>query len=345
MPKEILVVEEGKFKPPPPMVTPAEKRSSNKFCDFHNDKGHSTDECMQLKKHIEELRMTRQKLTQSFSRGSEITFLPLANSDGTEGPLVIEAEIGGCMIHRMYIDGGDADHSTKAWMNFMIVRSLSPYNVFIGRPGIREIQAVPYMAHGMLKFPANKGIVTIRSTILIPAECTTVITSSKEAPKKAEVRPKNFKIALHPNFPDQEKKRGQAPERSKAIQAEVQKLVETGIMREVYYHDWLSNPVMVKKHDGSWRMFLSKSAEKSLPLFKTLKKCIKKSDFHWTPKAEQAFTQLKQNLSELPLLVLLRYKRKNSIHEERGSSTIVKVRGDNMDDPDIRNTLKDENSS
>ncbi|GJV51563.1 reverse transcriptase domain-containing protein [Tanacetum coccineum] len=285
----------------------------------------------------------------------------------------------------------------------------------------------------------------------------------------------------------------QAPERSKAIQAEVQKLVEVGIMREVYYHDWLSNPVMVKKHDGSWRMyvdftdlnkacpqdcynlpeidwkveslydypfkcfldaykgyhqiqmaesdeektafhtsqgvycytkmpfglknagatyqrlvdkafdsqvgrnmevyvddlvikshteeemirdinetfrtlrrinmklnpkkctfgaregmflgymispegikpcpdktevvlqlpsprtikevqslngklaslnrFLSKSVEKSLPLFKTLKKCIKKSDFHWTPEAEQAFTQLKQHLSELPLLV------------------------------------------
>ncbi|GKB38277.1 reverse transcriptase domain-containing protein [Tanacetum coccineum] len=43
------------FKPPPPMVTPVEKRSSNKFCDFHNDKGHSTDECMQLKKQIEEL--------------------------------------------------------------------------------------------------------------------------------------------------------------------------------------------------------------------------------------------------------------------------------------------------
>ncbi|GJV23564.1 reverse transcriptase domain-containing protein [Tanacetum coccineum] len=30
--------------------------------------------------------------------------------------------------------------------------------------------------------------------------------------------------------------------------------VEAGIMREVYYDDWLSNPVMVKKHDGSWRM-------------------------------------------------------------------------------------------
>ncbi|GKC54397.1 hypothetical protein Tco_1077142 [Tanacetum coccineum] len=49
-------------------------------------------------------------------------------------------------------------------------------------------------------------------------------------------------------------KRGQAPERAKAILEEVHKLVEAGIMREVYYHDWLSNPVMVKKSDGSWRM-------------------------------------------------------------------------------------------
>nr|GFD06995.1 reverse transcriptase domain-containing protein [Tanacetum cinerariifolium] len=54
--------------------------------------------------------------------------------------------------------------------------------------------------------------------------------------------------------PIRQKKRGQAPERTKAIQAEVEKLVEAWIMREVYYHDWLSNPVMVKKHDGSWRM-------------------------------------------------------------------------------------------
>ncbi|GJU73950.1 reverse transcriptase domain-containing protein [Tanacetum coccineum] len=54
---------------------------------------------------------------------------------------------------------------------------------------------------------------------------------------------------------------------------------------------------------ASLNRFLSKSAEKSLPLFKTLKRCIKKSDFRWTPEAKQAFKQLKQHLSELPLLV------------------------------------------
>ncbi|GJT20116.1 reverse transcriptase domain-containing protein [Tanacetum coccineum] len=286
-------------------------------------------------------RMTRQKLTQSFALGSEITFPPLANSminhDGIEGPLVIEAEIGGHMIHHMYIDGGssmevlyehcfnqlqpeiknqmvpimisligfsgetiwplgqlkllvtigDAYHSTRAWINFIIVRSISPYNGIIGRPGIREIQAVSSTAHEMLKFPVDGGIVTIRSTILIPVECATVITSPKKIPKEAGVRHEKFKVAIHPNFPDQEvaiggmlsaegrtklctllkenldifvwqpsdmtevprsiaehrlniwegyspvrqKKRGQALERAKAIQAEVQKLIEARIMR------------------------------------------------------------------------------------------------------------------
>nr|GEV34935.1 reverse transcriptase domain-containing protein [Tanacetum cinerariifolium] len=383
---------------------------------------------------------------------------------------------------RLVVIIGDANHSIRAWMNFMIVRSLSPYNGIIGRPRIRAIQAVPSTVHRMLKFPVKGGIVRIHSTILIPTECTSVITSSTVS-KEERTRLANFKVALHPNFPDQEvaikgmlsdkgrtelcsilkknlyiftwkpsdmtgvprsvvehrlniregyspvqqKNRGQAPERTKAIQAEVQKLMEAGIMREVYYHDWLSNLVMVKKHDGSWRMcvdfldlhkalyvddldvksyteaemirdieetfctlrkvnmklnpkkcafglaegmflgyvvtlegiklcldktvavlqqpslrtikevqslngklanlnrFLSKSAEKSLPLFKTLKKCIKKSDFHWTAEAKQAFKQLKQHLSELPLLVTTKPKEELIIYLSATYETISAV--------------------
>nr|GEY59942.1 reverse transcriptase domain-containing protein [Tanacetum cinerariifolium] len=98
---------------------------------------------------------------------------------------------------------GYANHSTRACKNFMIVRSSSPYNGIIGRPGIREIQAVPSTTHGMLKFPVDGGIVTICSTTLIPAECITVITSSA-VPKEVGVHPENFKVALHPDFPDPE---------------------------------------------------------------------------------------------------------------------------------------------
>nr|GEY83552.1 reverse transcriptase domain-containing protein [Tanacetum cinerariifolium] len=166
----------------------------------------------------------------------------------------------------------------------MVVKSLSPYNGIIGRPGLKAIQAVPSMVYGMLKFPTEGGIITICSSLLIPAECASIGTSFG-TPREERTHPTNFTVALHPNFPDQEvvvggslsdrgrtelsehslniregcppvrqKKRGQAPEYDKAIQVEVQKLVEARIMREVYNHDWLSNPVMVKKHDESWRM-------------------------------------------------------------------------------------------
>ncbi|GJV62619.1 reverse transcriptase domain-containing protein [Tanacetum coccineum] len=66
--------------------------------------------------------------------------------------------------------------------------------------------------------------------------------------------------------PVRQKKRGQAADRNQAIQEEVGKLVEAGIMKEVHYHDWLSNPVMVKKHDDSWRMCVDfKDLNKACP--------------------------------------------------------------------------------
>ncbi|GKA02390.1 reverse transcriptase domain-containing protein [Tanacetum coccineum] len=61
--KEIFALEKGKFKAPTPMVTPAEKRDPNKYCEFHSDMGHNTDECMQLRKQIDEMIKAR-KLSQ-----------------------------------------------------------------------------------------------------------------------------------------------------------------------------------------------------------------------------------------------------------------------------------------
>ncbi|GKA77401.1 reverse transcriptase domain-containing protein [Tanacetum coccineum] len=266
-PKEIFALEKGKFKAPPPMVTPAEKRDPNKYCEFHADTGHSTDECMQLRKQIDEMiksgklsqfikelkqndkpkapkkgetagkdkplailmiqpweRVAKQRVTQSFSPETIISFPSLGEEDGTEGPMIIEAEIGGHFVHRIYVDGGassevlyehffirlrpeirsqmipattsligfsgetiwpigqisllvkigDEEHSTSAWMNFMVIRSPSQHNGIIGRTGIRKIRAVPSTTHGMLKFPVKGGTITIRSSRVIPMECAMI---------------------------------------------------------------------------------------------------------------------------------------------------------------------------
>ena len=66
---------------------------------------------------------------------------------------------------------GDEKNSASTWMNFMVVRSPSPYNGIIGRPGIRLLKIIPSTAHGMIKFPTAGGIVTIHSDKVIPVEC------------------------------------------------------------------------------------------------------------------------------------------------------------------------------
>ncbi|GJS65673.1 reverse transcriptase domain-containing protein [Tanacetum coccineum] len=53
---------------------------------------------------------------------------------------------------------------------------------------------------------------------------------------------------------------------------------------------------------ASLNRFMSKSAEKSLPFFKTMKKCTKKGDFQWTQEAEVAFKQMKKLIAELLML-------------------------------------------
>ncbi|GJT40780.1 hypothetical protein Tco_0940645 [Tanacetum coccineum] len=151
-PREILALDKGKFKAPPPMTTPVEKRNNSKFCEFHREVGHTTDECMHLKRQIEEMikdrklshvikelkqgkdqpktekkgetsgkdkameslmvqpwqKVARQRITQSFSPDPKILFPPLGKEDGAEGPIIIEADIGGYFIHRMYVDGGSS---------------------------------------------------------------------------------------------------------------------------------------------------------------------------------------------------------------------------------------------
>lgn len=54
--------------------------------------------------------------------------------------------------------------------------------------------------------------------------------------------------------PIQQKRRYFAPERSQAVTEEVIKLLNSKIVKKVFYPTWLSNPVMVKKPDDSWRM-------------------------------------------------------------------------------------------
>ncbi|GJS02924.1 reverse transcriptase domain-containing protein [Tanacetum coccineum] len=103
---------------------------------------------------------------------------------------------------RLPVMVGNKEHSTTAWMNFMVIRSPSPYNGIIGRPGISAIRGVPSTAYGMLKFPVDGGIVTIYNTAAPPKECNTVTCDVTQRQHATKVT--NLKVAIHPDYPEQE---------------------------------------------------------------------------------------------------------------------------------------------
>ncbi|GJT79150.1 reverse transcriptase domain-containing protein [Tanacetum coccineum] len=95
------------------------------------------------------------------------------------------------------------------------------------------------------------------------------------------------------------------------------------------------NPINVQYLNGklaSLNRFLSKAAEKSLLFFKTLKRCIKKSDFAWIEEAEKALKAMKKQMAKLPTLMapvegetLIMYL---SAAEEAISDVLLVERGD-----------------
>ena len=65
------------------------------------------------------------------------------------------------------------------------------------------------------------------------------------------------RLNVSPSFkPVKQKRRSFEPERQKAINEEVDKLLQAGAIREVEYPEWLANIVLVKKVNGKWRLFI-----------------------------------------------------------------------------------------
>nr|GEU44797.1 reverse transcriptase domain-containing protein [Tanacetum cinerariifolium] len=193
-PKEIFALGKGKFKARPPTMAPVEEQNHTKFCEFHGEVGHNTNEW---------------------------------EDEGIEGPVIIEAEIGGHCIHRMYVDGGsaseilydhffnrlrqeiknqlmpattpligfsgeiiwpkwqikllvkirDEEHFTVAWMNFVVVR--------------------------MLKHPVEGGVITLKSSRLVPLECAMVSEPEENLSATKKIVKERVKVAINPEYPEQ----------------------------------------------------------------------------------------------------------------------------------------------
>nr|GEW07572.1 reverse transcriptase domain-containing protein [Tanacetum cinerariifolium] len=356
-------------------------------------------------------------------------FPPLDENEGTEGPLIIEAEIGGYCIHRMYVNDGSASkilyeycfnqlrpeiknqlvtattpligfsgeiiwpigqiqllvrignekHSVSAWINFVVVRSPSPYNRIIGRPGVRKLQAVPSTTYKMLKITVEEERDALRLDKGKKGKQRIEIKNTGRSWKACEGRNNEgnslYAEATYQRLVDKafHKQIGRNLEVyvddlviKSRTKDEIVRDIEETFKRKI---NMKLNPKKctfrveegmflgykvntkglkvcpdkvdavlslssskclkdVQKLNGklaSLNRFVVKSAEKSLPFFKTLKKCTKKSDFHWTAEAEEAFKQMKQLIAELPMLTAPMEKEELIVYLEATKETVSAV--------------------
>ncbi|GJZ44647.1 reverse transcriptase domain-containing protein [Tanacetum coccineum] len=325
-PKEIFALERGKFKAPPPMPSPGLPKAS--------------------------------------LGGRTAIFLSTMredDGDGREGPMIIEVDMAGHFVHRVYIDGGASSEvlyehcfiKLRKEIRDQMVPATTHLIGFSGETiwplgGIRKNPrklAVPSTAHGMLKFPVEGGTVTLQSSRVIPMECAMISGPSIQTPAQilgylrleaADVSgvPRNIATPLeYPGgiFTSQAKKKRTSSERNKVIpRGRWKKLVDARIMKGDF-KILITRAQRLLSFNGnrlegeSLCGFLSKSAEKSLPFFKTLKNCTKKSDFQWTPEAEEAFKQMKKLIAELPTLTAPREREELIIYLAAAKEAISAV--------------------
>ncbi|GKB01004.1 reverse transcriptase domain-containing protein [Tanacetum coccineum] len=243
----------------------------------------------------------RKKSFPPWKQQEEILFPPLDEDEGTEGPMIIEIEIGGHCIHRIedwrrraLRFGLDEFHGCKVTIsvqqNYWKTRSHKITSSSVN--GSRNAEAPNrrrsnYPKKQQVGFarkcvglqtkrdpPVEEERVKVAVNLEYPEQTIMIgSTLTEEARNKlCNLLHRNLDIfAWKPadmtgvprHFAEhrlnvregcssvRQKKRGQTADKNQAIQEEVGKLVEAGIMKEVHYHDWLFNPVMVKKHDDN----------------------------------------------------------------------------------------------
>nr|GEW96320.1 reverse transcriptase domain-containing protein [Tanacetum cinerariifolium] len=253
-------------------------------------------------------------------------------TQGTEGPLIIEAEIGEHMIHRMYVDGGSLmevlyEHCfNRLWpkIKSQMVPTTTSLTGFNGETiwPLRQLRLLVIIGDVEHSTKEWMDFMIVRSL----------------SPYKEEKGPGPKTCQSHPSRGTESSR--ESDEEKMAFHTSHGVYCYTKMPFGLKNAGAIYQRLVDKAFDSQvgWKIevFLSKSAEKSLPLFKTLKKCIKKCDFHWTPKAEQAFKQLKQHLSELPMLVAPKPKEELIVYlsaSHRAISAVLMTERDTVQTP------------
>ncbi|GJU53675.1 hypothetical protein Tco_1227389 [Tanacetum coccineum] len=222
-PKEILASELQLQLPSCPlMVETPKKENLDRYCGYHGERGHYTNDCYQLKIQLE--------AALKFGKLSH-RVIDVRQQGNIRGRQQGNNNSKGKVINMVWAKGDNQKRKSLAgreedWMNALItfppiladnvsdepliieaevegylVRRVpmpkdygedycsmasSPYNIILGRTRMRELRSVSSTIHAMMKFPTPRGIATLVARTTSVFECRLLEKKQTEPECKAE---------------------------------------------------------------------------------------------------------------------------------------------------------------
>ncbi|XP_013624768.1 PREDICTED: uncharacterized protein LOC106330925 [Brassica oleracea var. oleracea] len=179
-------------------------------------------------------------------------------------------------------------------VKFAVISTKAPYHAILGTPWIHSMLAIPSTYHQCVKFPGTDGkIKTLQGDQKAARELLVATVKLQRLSLSVNsVTPPTYKVCSHEGKilelpiddadpsrtarvdmkgidpaitthelnvdpivkPIRQKRRKLVPDRSKAVNEEVNRLLGAGSIAEVHYPEWLANPVVVKQKNGKWRV-------------------------------------------------------------------------------------------
>nr|GEW84605.1 hypothetical protein [Tanacetum cinerariifolium] len=259
-PKEILAIETQLRLPVPrPMLNPLRSRNADRYCDYNQKKGHCTNDCMQLRKKLEMALESRKlnhlmKDVRQRGRGSH------TRDDPQQTKIINVARINSVKDKKRKIS-----ETTESWMNVPIsFPAISSKDVFEEpliveaevegiKDRLRETQTdlvrfAEEVSKPLWKIElevrfGNGGLCRRTSMKFIVFRAPSPYNIILRRPGLKAIRAIPSTIHLMMKFPT-----------PKGVATLVAEWAKAGIVRPVKYPTYISNPVVVKKGDGAWRM-------------------------------------------------------------------------------------------
>ncbi|GJT47438.1 hypothetical protein Tco_0956153 [Tanacetum coccineum] len=340
-PREILAIEKvaRSFEQPHRMLGSRRSRDMSKYCYFHEDYGHDTNDCRQLRSQIEEAMKSGQlsylvkgiKKERAKTSNSQQGEKKEKITTSAEAPILMTNQEEACT--RNNISKSPTFEGREITFPLVTKGSNSSAPVVIKAKIFgREVM----IGDAPLSRSETLNFVIVRKSERHPQQHTEGVLSCTDAEEKITVNNKypEHTVTIIKQLPGhfkeshikpiKQKRRSLGPHRSIAARKEVKELTRAGILREVAHQTWVANPVMVKKSNRGWRMCvdftdINKACTKDCYLLLEIDwKVESLSGFYLNTSEEDMLTDIKETFQRFRSINMKLNPKKCSFDIEEG---------------------------